>query len=138
MRAYPSAPLPVRSPHPYSLGKRRSLRDATWTLPDNTDSRVPACRRLPDKAPPPPSAKSEQHAASIVERTRNHPKSRACMTKRCRPKLLASGHPAPAPVNKLVRRHALHRQLVSRQRIAPLADQSEKQEQGTLDGRLNE
>src|ERR1700747_2236372 len=46
MRAYPSAPLPVRSPHPYWLGKRRSLRDATRIGPDSTNSQGPAYRRL--------------------------------------------------------------------------------------------
>src|SRR5260370_1078737 len=94
-RAYPSAPLLVRSLRPVSLGKRRSLRDATRKTPYSTNSRRPAYRRLPDETGRLPSARSEHHAPRIVERTRNHPKRRAWLPNRCRPNPLASGHLSP-------------------------------------------
>src|ERR1700693_1012212 len=106
IRGYPSEPLLLRSLRPGSLGKRRSLRDATRKTPHSTNSRRPADRGLPDKTGRLSSARSEHHASRIVARTRNRPKSRAWMPKHCRPKSLERGLLAPAPASKLVRQSA--------------------------------
>src|SRR6516165_5228548 len=77
MRAYPSAPLLVRSLRPVSSDRRQSLRDATRIAPHSRDSRRSAYRRLPDETGCLPSAKSEHRASRVVERPRNPPTSRA-------------------------------------------------------------
>src|SRR5271166_1775018 len=96
----------VRSLHPSSLGKRRFLRDATRTWPQNTDKRRLAYGSLPHKTGRLPSARSGHHAWRIVARTRNHPNRRARMTKRDRLQPLAQRHFVPAPARELVRQSA--------------------------------
>src|SRR6516225_5629409 len=68
-RSYHSASLPVRSLPLWSLGKRRSLQDATRTQPDTTDRRRLASGGLPYERFP--SARSEQHASRTVVRPQN-------------------------------------------------------------------
>src|SRR5262249_46577544 len=72
IRAYHSAPWLGRSLRPTSLAKRRSLQNAIRTRPRSTDRRRLAYRRLPHETARPSNARSEQHAARIVERTRDH------------------------------------------------------------------
>src|SRR6516225_7147727 len=105
--SYHSAPLLVRSLPPCSLCRRRSLRDATRIAPNDTDSRRPAYRRLPEEILRLPSARSEHHASRIVARTRNHPKKRDSLPKRSRLQSLAPRRSVPAPVSKFVRQSAL-------------------------------
>src|SRR6516162_9539278 len=75
-RAYHSAPSLVRSLPPWSLGKRRSLRNATWIAPHSTDKERRARGALPYEIERFPNARSEDHASRIVERTRNRPNGR--------------------------------------------------------------
>src|SRR5215469_5520865 len=107
--SYHSAPLLVRSLPPCSLCRRRSLRDATRTAPDGTNSRRPADRGLPEEVLRLPSARSEHRASRIAARTRNHPKKRDSLPKRSRLRSLAPRRSAPAPASNLVPRSELQR-----------------------------
>src|SRR5208282_1959977 len=107
MRSHHLAPLLVRSLLPSSLGKRRSLPDATRTRPHILDSRRLAYSTLPQKTVRFPSARSEQHAPRIFARPRNCPKSRAWMPKRDRLQSLAQCHSVRAPASKFARQFAL-------------------------------
>src|SRR5271166_5122808 len=103
MRSYHLAPLLVRSLRPGSLGKRRSLRNATRTWPQSTGRRRLAYGSLLHKTGRPPSARSEHRASRILARTRNRPNRRACLPKRDRLQSLAQRHSVLAPARKLAR-----------------------------------
>ena len=81
MRAYHLAPSLARSLLPWSLGKRRSLRNATRIAPHSTDKQTAGAVMSSTETVHPPSARSEYHASRIVVRPRNRPKvERACQS----------------------------------------------------------
>src|ERR1700751_4608858 len=82
-RAYHSTPSPVRLILPWSLGKRRSPRNAIRIEQHGTSKRQVARRPLRTETVRLLSARSERHASCVAARSRNRPNSRASLPKRC-------------------------------------------------------
>src|SRR5271166_2583250 len=101
-RSYHPGPLLVRSLLQWSLGRWRSLRDATGIAPQSTDKRRRARRGIPPETGRLPSARAERHASRIVGLIRNRLKSKAVPPKRGRHLSLAQTRSASAPMSRLV------------------------------------
>src|SRR6516165_10779316 len=104
-----TALLLMQSLRRFSLGRKRSPRDATRTWPDRSDSRQRAYSgTVPQKTVRPPSARSEHRTSRVVARIRNHPKSTTQLLSSDRLLPVAQRHSAAAPASKLVWQSALH------------------------------